>query len=514
MKLEATQSGAGKGLVWGAALVALTFLFRLPALLNSGALDSDIAVVGLQSWHLGEGPKPLLLWGTSYQGVTAPAMARLVELMLPVRASLPLSSVLGHALLVLSLYGVLKQRLPAAWAALAAACVAVCPEPLNFLTYSAFRIWAFTLVFAGLYFAERAARAEHLASRLLLALVAGAAIGLGYYSDLFVLQLLPGVGLYLLGWAWDLPGWRGSRVGSAVVGFGLGSIPRWLARMESPSLSELSLANLERNWPLFWERCLPYLTGAKLFATFTGFDRDERRLEGPWLVLAGVGLGLFVLLTLLGGVASLLPRVTWHSRRLAWCGATWMGVALIGFLFTPHPQDVMSARYLAPLLLGFPLVLAPVLEALPRERGTMWVSLLLLPLLGHFAETGWRGYGGWIGPNGLPRVTLQGSAEDASALLAALEQRGVDAAVADYWVSYRLTYLWRERLTVAPGTGPDRQVRYQRRRAAARKLALIFCAIVPGSRYGDPGPWARRLRLQGKHLERLSVGPYEVLLVE
>jgi len=505
--------GAGKGLGWGVPLVLLTFLFRLPVFLNFGALDSDVAVVGLQSWHLGEGPRPLLLWGTTYQGVTAPLMARLVEVLLPIRPTLVVSSVLGHALLVLALFGALKQRLPAAWAALAAGCVAVCPEPLNFLTYSAFRIWAFTLIFVGLYLAEHSARAGSRARRVLLALLSGAAVGLGYYTDLFVLQLLPGVTLYLLGWAWSLPASRWLAVGGALAGFGLGSIPRWLAQMEAPQLSELSLENLKHNWPLFWSQCLPYVTGTKLFASTTGFDRTEQVLEGPWLVLAAVGMGLFVAMALAGGVLGISPGVRPSPRRLAWCGAAWVGVSLVGFLFTRRPQDVMSARYLVPVLLGFPLLVAPVLDRLPRDRGTVWVSALLLPLLVHFGVAGWRGYGGWL-ERGLPRVTSQGNGDDAQALLPALQQRGVDAATADYWVAYRLTYLWREQLTVVPGTGEQRHAEYRRRFASARRPALIFSSIVPRSRYLDPGPWEAQLRREGRAHERLTVSPYEVLLLK
>ncbi|OJH40955.1 hypothetical protein BON30_08565 [Cystobacter ferrugineus] len=499
--------------MWGVLLVLLTFLFRLPAFLNFGALDSDIAVVGLQSWHLGEGPSPLLLWGTTYQGVTAPVMARLVELLLPLRASLAVSSVLGHALLVLCLYGVLRQRLPSMWAALAAACVAVCPEPLNFLSYSAFRIWAFTLLFAGLYLAERSARAGAPARRLLLAVLAGAAVGLGYYTDLFVLQLLPGVVLYLLGWVWEPRASRWLALGGTLVGFGLGSIPRWLARMEAPQLSELSWSNLKHNWPLFWSKCLPYVTGTKLFATTTGFDRPEQVLEGAWLVLAVVGMGLFVGMAVAGGLLSLAPGTEWSARRLAWCGAAWVGVTLVGFLFTRRPQDVMSARYLVPLLLGFPLLVSPVLARLPRIQGTVWVSVLLLPVIAHFGVAGWRGYGGWV-DHGLPRITPEGNGDDARTLLSALQQQGVEAAVADYWVAYRLTYLWKEQVTVAPGTGVNRYPPYPRRFASARRRALLFSAIVPGSRYLVPGPWEVRLRREGQPHERLTAGPYEVLLLK
>lgn len=519
--LDASRAGSPDGavtrraLVTGALLALGTLLFRVPVFLNADALDSDITVVGLQAWHLARGESSLLLWGTNYQGITAPLAALLVETLLPVRPSLALalSSVLGHVVLVLSLFGVLRRLLPLSLAALTAGSLAVCPEPLNYLTYSAFRIWSFALVFLGLYLSERAAGASRTWSHLLLAGLSGVAVGLGYYSDLFVFQLIPGLVLYLLWWTWSAarPRWLAPPI--VLAGFAVGSIPRFLANMQPPQVSELSRANLERFWPLFWEKCLPYVTGAKLFASATGFDRPESRPGGAWWVLMVVGLGAVLVLALGGGVLALLPASERAARRLAWCGAAWMGVSLIGFLFTGRAVDVMSARYLVPVLLGLPLVAAPVLERLVRGGRTALGLALVLPVVVHFGVAGWRGYGGWL-DGGLPRATRYGNGDDEQELLRALQQRGVKAATGDYWVAYRLTFLWREQLLVVPSYGAERYRPYRRRFDSANKVALIFFPPIPVTPFRQSAPWEARFRKEGRHFERLTIGPYTALVLD
>jgi len=48
-------------------LVALSFLYRLPALLDAGNTNSDAAIVGLQAMHILRGELSWLLFGSTYQ---------------------------------------------------------------------------------------------------------------------------------------------------------------------------------------------------------------------------------------------------------------------------------------------------------------------------------------------------------------------------------------------------------------------------------------------------------------
>ena len=52
------------------ALVAASFAFRAPALLNAGQTNSDAAVVGLQAMHVLRGEGSPFLWGSGYQTST------------------------------------------------------------------------------------------------------------------------------------------------------------------------------------------------------------------------------------------------------------------------------------------------------------------------------------------------------------------------------------------------------------------------------------------------------------
>ena len=83
-------------------LIFAAFAFRLPILLNADGLDSDIAVVALQSRHLATGADKWLQWGTHYQGITGPFMVALFGKILPTKLTLTtaLAAVTGHALLI------------------------------------------------------------------------------------------------------------------------------------------------------------------------------------------------------------------------------------------------------------------------------------------------------------------------------------------------------------------------------------------------------------------------------
>ena len=70
-------------------------------------------------------------------------------------------------------------------------------------------------------------------------------------------------------------------------------------------------------------------------------------------------------------------------------------------------------------------------------------------------------------------------APESRAVLACLNQRGIRRAYADYWLSYKLTFLSGERIIVAPRDGLDRYPAY---------TALVLAANHAPTIVRPPGP--------------------------
>ena len=149
-----------------------------------------------------------------------------------------------------------------------AALLIAAPEPFNAITFSGYRNWAFTLLFAAIYLASCANSAKKAECKFVWALLAGLAIGLAYYTDLFTGQLLPGIVILLIGWFWRAR-CRALTGLALALGYSLGSIPRIAAAMKGPGLREFSLYHLAHSWQLFWQSCLPYMCGSKLILRLT-----------------------------------------------------------------------------------------------------------------------------------------------------------------------------------------------------------------------------------------------------
>ncbi len=490
---------------WLAAsgLMVLVVLFRLPPLFNYAAINSDCATVGLQAWHLKEPNLSLLLWGTNYQGVTGPLMTRVAELLIggPPGFAMRISTVAAYGLLILALFGTLRWSLGVGLAAVASLTLTFCPEAVNYLSYEPCRVWAFTLMFGAIYCAERSFTVSAPWGSKVLALLAGICLGLGVYTDLITLQLLPGLGLYALAWVWASRGTWG-RVFSAILGTAVGFIPYFAAGMKFGSGS-LRWANLATSWPLFRDQCLPYLMGFISFGWLDDGGKSKAVVLGPLgYGLAVLGTLSFVLLSVWGILLS-VRSVSEPLRRLAWMGSGWIGFSLIGFLFSGLPYDVWHARYLVPILLAFPFVAAPALAWL-RSTPRLAVALML-PLVASFAAAGWRSYTpGWV-EGVIPRVARQGSGEDERVLANQLEQKGVTRAAGHYWVAYRLMYLSREKVLVTPNEF-HRYAPFDEEVAKAPRVARLF-----HDAFNAPAE-AQRLEetwnAQKVSFEKFRVGPY------
>lgn len=178
---------------------------------------------------------------------------------------------------------------------------------------------------------------------------------------------------------------------------------------------------------------------------------------------------------------------------------------LASFLLSGMPQDIWAVRYLAPLIWFAPFAFAPAAYLLGRAR----FALALAPYLVSASIAGWLAYGNYVrGP--LPRIDPRGVAEQEAQLGAVLRQRGIHHATAQFWLSYRLSFLFGEDPIVAPLDGDDRYPPYRSAVQAAPVIAYIFHPSEPRA---HPKPFENQFLASGADYERLEVAGFTVLVL-
>jgi hypothetical protein len=499
-----TRAAVSSGLLLILVLTA-AILFRVPAMLNARALNSDGAIVGLQALHMLDGEWSRFLWGAGYQ---ASFDALLAALAFKVAGASPWTlmavPLLGYLLQLWLAFAVLRRRLGAALALLGALVLIFTPRAVNSVTLYPPRQWCITCVFAAIWLLDGAFERR----RPALHLAAGAMMGiLALYLDLFALQFLAGLGLFALACSLDGAGRPAAvlrRLGALGAGAALGLALVWLLRRSPETTAHtasLSLARLPENYELLWRTCLPWLLGYKVFTQRDVMWQAPQLFEAVQLA----GAVLLALGILYGGLAIFVRRLPWPVRRLGLLGCAVAGSSLAGFLISSMPVDQYSARYLAPIIWTAPFALAPVAYLLrPRRFG-----LALAPYLAAAVVGGWLSFGPFVeGP--LPVLSPRGAAHDEARIGAALRERGVQYAAADYWQAYRLTFLWHERPVVVPlNAWQDRYAPYRRGFEVAPVVAYIFAPTEPEVR---PEPYAAGLRQAGIPFEWLEVGEFTALI--
>jgi hypothetical protein len=215
---------------------------------------------------------------------------------------------------------------------------------------------------------------------------------------------------------------------------------------------------------------------------------------------------LFVVGVVVGGLALFSWRLPWRVRRLGGVGGMVSAAALGGFLLSHQPVDMWSARYLAPIIWFAPFALAPAALLLRTRR----FALALAPYVITGAVGGWVSYGPYVdGP--LPRRDARGVAEEEREVARVLRERGVTAGAAQFWIAYRLTFLFEENPVLMPiNPGEDRYLPYRKAFEEASRVAYIF---HPSEGVEQPEPHEARLREQGARYERVKVADYTLLIV-
>jgi hypothetical protein len=117
------------------------------------------------------------------------------------------------------------------------------------------------------------------------------------------------------------------------------------------------------------------------------------------------------------------------------------------FLVSGSYIDAQSYRYLMPIYAALPVVYALGVNAVWRLSRPAGAALMLL-VLGIFAaqQMGWYQH---LEPDTASAQTI-----------VCLDRAGIRAAYADYWASYTVTFLTRERIILAPVNGVDRYPPY------------------------------------------------------
>lgn len=495
-----------------ALLWTLAVLGQVPALLNAAGAHADATIVGLQALHLLRGEWAWFIWGTNYQSSLD---AFLIALGFAITGPQPLTLMLvplsGHLLLIALVFGTLRRHLTLLAAGVATLPVVFTPIPINGVILYPPRQWAITVVIAAVWLLDGASRARRPLPRLAL----GSALAvLALYLDLFTLQFLPALGFLALACCGDAapprPVLRRRLLACALGGFG-GGLGVALSRLavtpgvNTVEANALSFATVRRNAALLWDQCLPLLLSMRIYIPGAHLYPDLWRPSPPFFALQLLGALIFIAGLAYGGVAIGVQRLPWPSRRLGAFGALVAATTLVGFLLSSSPRDLWAARYLAPILWAAPFALVPAARILGGRR----LLVALAPYLLATIVGSWLSFGPYV--QGVrPVRDARGTATEELALGAALRARGVHYGAAQYWLAYRLTFLWQETPIVVPfDPGTDRYAPYRAAYAAAPVVAYIFAADEVRT---APAPCEAWLRAAGGRYERVRVAGFTAFI--
>jgi len=496
-------------------LVAASYAFRLPPLLNARSTNSDAAIVGLQAMHILRGERSAFLWGSGYQtSVDAWVAAAWFKIAGPTPVALMLSSLTLHVVATLLVFAVLRRRFSPWIAALLTMPFVVSPSSVHSYALYPPRQAALTLAVAALWALSRGDRDredEGDEPRSWGWLIAGGALAtLAIGADPYPLLLLPVAALYALFVAWsagDSLKPRLLRFGGFALGAAIGLVPFILLRRHPGARGGpmgLTTSMLGHHYDLLLAECLPWALSYKVY--FARNVMNYRPWEAPlaFRVLGIVGALLVVWFVLYAFIAPFMRAIPAAVRRLGFAAAVAYPLALVGFLVSVMVMDHFSMRYLVVLTLMLPFAATPFAYAAGKRLPLFYVPHLLAA-----AIAGWVGYGPFVrGP--LP-VRETPELKDDYTLFHMLRARGLRYAMADYWASYRLTFLFREEIVVVPtNAAEDRHAPYRRAFDGERVYAYVF---DPGRSREDLAEKEKELAAANESVEKLAAGRLTVLVV-
>jgi hypothetical protein len=487
-----------------ATLVVLNIVYRWPHFLNAAGVHSDAAIVGLQAMHMLRGEVERSLWGVGYQGsFDAMVVAALFAVFGPTPLALMAAPFLGHIVVCACAFDVLARRTRGPWvAALLCLPLVFTPQAINGVVLYAPRQWCIAALFVGVWLFELSAPLRPWR------FFGGAALAwLATYLDLYGMQIVVPLMGFMLLCAFDAPRHPRAvfaRVASGALGAAIGALVVHGLRA-SASLQQVSLSftweQVQKNWLSLSQTCLPWVLGAKTWIPGPNLYPDLWVPPTAVRVFQAVGAASLLFFIATAPLLVFVRRIDWPLKRLGLFGAAGAAASLAGFLVSHMPSDVWSARYLAPVVWLAPFALAPWSALL----GARSLGVLLAPYLLSAALGGWKSYGPYV-DGALPRMAARGSAQQEMKLAEVLRANGVEAAHAQYWLAYRLTFLWREHPIVMP-LSDDRYPKYQQQTADAKTVAYIFHPSEPRAVPEQVLP-----SLTSGTVERLDIEGFTVLL--
>jgi hypothetical protein len=496
----------------GIALVLLllaALLFRLPMLINARALNSDTAIVGLQAMRLLRGEWSWLLWGVGYQSsVDAMLAAAAFAIFGASPLVLLVVPTIAHLAVILITFAILRKRLTTGSAVACVLPLVFTPWAVNYMILWANRESCILLVFVAVWLIDGASESR----RPLLRYALGCCIGaLALAVDLYAILFVPGlIVLALLSVFDQASAWK-RRAAACAIGAAIGAIAILACRFAPGATASQASASLEQfnaNASLLWNSCLPFSLGYALLRDSDAMMRPELfRLGMPWLALQVIAGWSLLLGIAAGGTMIVSAKIPWRLRRLGAMGLI-TAIATIGsFLISIMPVDLWASRYLGPLFWFAPFALAPLAAWVGTRRFvTMLTPYLIVAMIG-----GWLSYGAAVsGP--LLRVSRAAVASEEQQLRDFLRARGIHYAAADYWLAYRLTFLWHEDPIVVPlDPVRDRYSPYRDQFVAQPHSALIFDPIHAPTL---PEPFESYLKANHIPYESEKIAGFEVLITD
>ena len=495
-------------------VAALVIVGRAPFLLHGDRFfDSDEAVEGLMASHVLQGEHPAFLWGQHYKGVPEVYLAAAVFAVTgPSVIALKSVTLACFALFVCLQYVLVERLFSRAIAWMATAFLVLCPPSLVLWSLSANAEVVMTLL-AGTVMCLGIDIWRRTGSRAAF-MTACAAAGFGLWVHQYIVYYWIALGLAILHslpqrrkileyvvTAREIPAWLRMLTALfafvAVVYVALGAVAFLTGGFDAAALGvRIGVHHPQKLWNIAAGLLIIVVLAraASLSARQSGSTRSLAYAAAlafavgyaPALAAYATGGGSPpIARTDLAGISAaispfvhqIVPIVLgFRSPATGWLRVPfWLGLPLVFaivascvalkerpftplfhflvcaapliFLLSGASVDAQSYRYLMPASGAWAVVLAlGVWRIFRRSRVAGAISLAMLLTLFGLEQRAWYRE---LAPDTQSAATID-----------CLDRSGVRAAFADYWISYKLTFLTGERIIVAPGNGIDRYPPY------------------------------------------------------